>query len=221
MDSLRNIFAIPELRKRVLFTFAILAVYRIGGHINTPGINIQALSELTRQAASSNLFGLYDMFSGYNLSQMTVFALGVMPYISASIILQLLTVVWPYLERLSKEGEIGRRKITQYTRYGTIVLSVVQALAMAGHEREARANFESMLARFGADRVGPYRLAIAHTRLGDADRAFAALERAGALCDMNLVCLAVDPSFDALRDHPRWKGTLARFNLPDLDTRVA
>jgi preprotein translocase subunit SecY len=131
MDSLRNIFAIPELRKRVLFTFAILAVYRIGGHINTPGINIQALSELTRQGASSNLFGLYDMFSGYNLSQMTVFALGVMPYISASIILQLLTVVWPYLERLSKEGEIGRRKITQYTRYGTIVLSVVQALAIA------------------------------------------------------------------------------------------
>lgn len=100
-------------------------------------------------------------------------------------------------------------------------MGVVQALAMAGHEREARANFESMLARFGADRVGPYRLAIAHTRLGDADRAFAALERAGALCDMNLVCLAVDPSFDALRDHPRWKGTLARFNLPDLDTRVA
>src|SRR3954463_2582319 len=131
MDSLRNIFAIPELRKRVLFTFGILFVYRIGGHINTPGINIQALSGLTRQAPSSNLFGLYDMFSGYNLSQMTVFALGVMPYISASIILQLLTVVWPYLERLSKEGELGRRKITQYTRYGTIVLSVVQELGIA------------------------------------------------------------------------------------------
>jgi preprotein translocase subunit SecY len=131
MDSLRNIFAIPELRKRVLFTFGILAAYRVGGHINTPGINIQALNELTRQAASSNLFGLYDMFSGYNLSQMTVFALGVMPYISASIILQLLTVVWPYLERLSKEGELGRRKITQYTRYGTIVLSIVQSMAIA------------------------------------------------------------------------------------------
>jgi preprotein translocase subunit SecY len=131
MDSLRNIFAIPELRKRVLYTFGILAAYRVGGHINTPGINIQALSELTKQAASSNLFGLYDMFSGYNLSQMTVFALGVMPYISASIILQLLTVVWPYLERLSKEGELGRRKITQYTRYGTILLSVVQSMAIA------------------------------------------------------------------------------------------
>jgi preprotein translocase subunit SecY len=115
----------------VLFTFGILAAYRVGGHITTPGINTQALSDLTAQAASSNLFGLYDMFSGYNLSQMTVFALGVMPYISASIILQLLTVVWPYLERLSKEGELGRRKITQYTRYGTILLSVVQALGIA------------------------------------------------------------------------------------------
>ncbi len=131
MDSLKNIFAIPELRKRVLFTFGLLAVYRVGGHIPTPGINTEALSALADQAASSSLFGLYDMFSGRNLSQMTVFALGVMPYISASIILQLLTVVWPYLERLSKEGELGRRKITQYTRYGTIVLSVVQGLAIA------------------------------------------------------------------------------------------
>jgi preprotein translocase subunit SecY len=131
MDSLKNIFAIPELRKRVLFTFGVLAAYRLGGHIPTPGINKDALYELTQQAAASNLFGLYDMFSGYNLSQMTVFALGVMPYISASIILQLLTVVWPYLERLSKEGELGRRKITQYTRYGTIVLAVVQALGIA------------------------------------------------------------------------------------------
>ncbi len=131
MESLKNVFAIPELRKRVLFTFGILAVYRVGGHITTPGINTAALSEMTTAAAASNLFGLYDMFSGYNLSQMTVFALGVMPYISASIILQLLTVVWPYLERLSKEGELGRRKITQYTRYGTIVLSIVQAAGIA------------------------------------------------------------------------------------------
>src|SRR6187549_2747561 len=131
MDSLKNIFAIPELRKRVLFTFGILFVYRVGGHITTPGINTAALTEMTAQAASNTMFGLYDMFSGYNLSQMTVFALGVMPYISASIILQLLTVVWPYLERLSKEGELGRRKITQYTRYGTILLSIVQALGIA------------------------------------------------------------------------------------------
>jgi preprotein translocase subunit SecY len=131
MESIKNIFAIPELRKRVLFTFGILAVYRIGGHVPTPGVNTQALRILAEQAAQSNLFGLYDMFSGGNLSQMTVFALGIMPYISASIILQLLTVVWPYLERLSKEGELGRRKITQYTRYGTILLSVIQASGIA------------------------------------------------------------------------------------------
>ena len=104
MDSLKNIFAIPELRKRVFYTFGLLAVFRVGGHIPTPGINTQAVSQLAEQLAKSNLFGLYDMFSGGSLSQMTLFALGVMPYISASIILQLLTVVWPYLERLSKEG---------------------------------------------------------------------------------------------------------------------
>jgi preprotein translocase subunit SecY len=129
-DSVKNIFAVPELRKRVLFTLGLLAVYRIGGHITTPGINTQALAILADQAKNT-MFGLYDMFSGQNLSQMTVFALGIMPYISASIILQLLTVVWPYLERLSKEGELGRRKITQYTRYGTIVLAVIQSLGIA------------------------------------------------------------------------------------------
>jgi len=129
-DSLKNIFAVPELRNRVLFTLGLLAVYRVGGHVPTPGINPQALALLAEQAKST-MFGLYDMFSGQNLSQMTIFALGIMPYISASIILQLLTVVWPYLERLSKEGELGRRKITQYTRYGTIVLSVVQAMGIA------------------------------------------------------------------------------------------
>src|SRR5687767_1484439 len=130
MDSLKNIFAVSELRNRVLFTLAMLGVYRIGSHITTPGVNIAALAELSRQM-QSNMFGLYDMFSGGNLSNVTIFALGIMPYISASIILQLLTVVWPYLERLSKEGELGRRKITQYTRYGTILLSVVQALGIA------------------------------------------------------------------------------------------
>src|SRR6187401_1508366 len=129
-DSLKNIFAVSDLRKRVLFTLGLLAVYRIGSHIPTPGVNSEALKLLADQAAST-MFGLYDMFSGKNLSQMTIFALGIMPYISASIILQLLTVVWPYLERLSKEGELGRRKITQYTRYGTILLSVVQSLGIA------------------------------------------------------------------------------------------
>src|SRR6187455_2577166 len=130
MDSLKNIFAVADLRKRVLFTLGLLAVYRVGGHIPTPGINPEALALLVDQAKNT-MFGLYDMFSGRNLSQMTIFALGIMPYISSSIILQLLTVVWPYLERLSKEGELGRRKITQYTRYGTIVLSVIQSLGIA------------------------------------------------------------------------------------------
>jgi preprotein translocase subunit SecY len=130
MDSLRNIFAVPELRARVLFTLGLLGVFRIGHHIPTPGVNTEALALLAEQAQGT-MFGLYDMFSGGNLSRVTIFALGVMPYISASIILQLLTVVWPYLERLSKEGELGRRKITQYTRYGTILLSVIQAASIA------------------------------------------------------------------------------------------
>src|SRR6187551_233155 len=130
MESLKNIFAVADLRKRVLFTLGLLAAYRVGGHIPTPGINPDALAALVDQAKNT-MFGLYDMFSGKNLSQMTIFALGIMPYISSSIILQLLTVVWPYLERLSKEGELGRRKITQYTRYGTILLSIVQALGIA------------------------------------------------------------------------------------------
>jgi preprotein translocase subunit SecY len=130
MDSLKNIFAVSELRNRVLFTLAMLGVYRVGSHIPTPGVNKDALLELARQM-QGNMLGLYDMFSGGNLRQVTIFALGIMPYISASIILQLLTVVWPYLERLSKEGELGRRKITQYTRYGTIFLSLVQSFGIA------------------------------------------------------------------------------------------
>jgi preprotein translocase subunit SecY len=130
IDSVKNLFAIADLRKRVIFTLAMLVVYRIGGHITIPGVNTAALAQLAEQARST-MFGLYDMFSGRNLSQMTIFALGIMPYISASIILQLLTVVWPYLERIKNEGELGRRKITQYTRYGTILLSIVQALGIA------------------------------------------------------------------------------------------
>jgi preprotein translocase subunit SecY len=130
VESIKNIFAIPDLRNRVLFTLALLGVYRFGNHIPTPGVNTEALAILAEQAKNT-MFGLYDMFSGGNLSKVTIFALGIMPYISASIILQLLTVVWPYLERLSKEGELGRRKITQYTRYGTILLSVIQSLGIA------------------------------------------------------------------------------------------
>lgn len=131
MESFRNIWVIPELRTRVLFTLGLLAVFRLGSHITTPGINTAALEEIAAQYAQNTMFGLYDLFSGQNLSQMTIFALGVMPYISASIIMQLLTVVWPYLERLSKEGELGRRKITQYTRYGTILLAVIQSFTIA------------------------------------------------------------------------------------------
>jgi preprotein translocase subunit SecY len=131
MDNpLKNLFAITDLRNRVLFTLALLGVYRVGSHIPTPGINQEALDVISQQAAGT-MFGLADMFSGQNLSNMTVFALGVMPYISASIILQLLTVVWPYLERISKEGELGRRKITQYTRYLTLVLAFVQSFGIA------------------------------------------------------------------------------------------
>jgi preprotein translocase subunit SecY len=130
LQSLRNIWDIPDLRKRVLFTLGLLAVYRLGNHIPTPGINAKALIDFFEQN-KANWFGLVDMFSGGNLAKVTIFALGIMPYISSSIILQLLTVVWPYLEKLSKEGELGRRKITQYTRYGTVLLSIVQSLGIA------------------------------------------------------------------------------------------
>ena len=130
IDKLKSIFAVSELRNRILFTLAILAVYRVGSVIPTPGINTEALAILAEQTAGT-MFGLYNMFSGGNLSRVTIFALGIMPYISASIIIQLLTVVWPYLERLKNEGELGRRKITQYTRYGTLLLCMVQALAIA------------------------------------------------------------------------------------------
>ncbi|MGH9146053.1 MAG: preprotein translocase subunit SecY [Vicinamibacterales bacterium] len=129
-NALKNLFAVTDLRNRVLFTLGLLGVYRVGGVIPTPGVNTEALALLAEQTRNT-MFGLYNMFSGGNLSQMTIFALGVMPYISASIILQLLTVVWPTLERLSKEGELGRRKITQYTRYLTLVLAVVQSLGIA------------------------------------------------------------------------------------------
>ena len=130
VETVRNIFSIPDLRKRIIFTFLLLAVYRLGSHIPTPGVDPVALSEFFK-SMSGGVFGFLDLFSGGALRRLSVFALGIMPYISASIILQLLTVVWPYLEKLSKEGEMGRRKINQYTRYGTIVLSIVQSLGVA------------------------------------------------------------------------------------------
>src|SRR5215510_8479511 len=131
IEAVKNIFRIEDLRKRVLFTLALLMVYRVGAHIPTPGINVAELERIFSQAAGSAL-GLFDLFSGGNFRQLTIFALGIMPYITASIILQLMQVVFPYLERLQKEGELGRQKITQYTRYLTIVLSIIQSLTIAG-----------------------------------------------------------------------------------------
>ncbi|MBE9570192.1 MAG: preprotein translocase subunit SecY [Proteobacteria bacterium] len=130
IGGFQNITKIPELRKRILFTLFMLAVYRVGCHIPTPGIDGAALSAFFSDKQGS-LFGLFDMFSGGALSNMSVMALGIMPYISSSIILQLLTVVIPHLEKLKKEGEQGRKKITQYTRYGTVILSVVQGFGIA------------------------------------------------------------------------------------------
>ena len=129
-QSFLNIFSVPDLRKRVVFTFLVLAVYRLGSHVPTPGVDPAAIDAFFRSSGGS-LFGFLDIFSGGALRRLSVFALGIMPYISASIILQLLTVVWPYLEKLSKEGEMGRKKITQYTRYGTVLLSFIQAAGIA------------------------------------------------------------------------------------------
>jgi preprotein translocase subunit SecY len=130
LSGFQNASRIPELRKRLLFTLAMLAVYRLGIHVPTPGIDRHALAAFFEQYKGT-IFGLFNLFSGGALEQFSVFSLGIMPYISASIILQLLTVVFPYLERLSKEGEAGRHKITQYTRYGTVVLSIVQGIMIS------------------------------------------------------------------------------------------
>src|SRR4030088_1564273 len=130
LDAFANVFRIPDLRKRVLFTLGLLAVYRLGGHIPIPGIDLVKWDEMfSRQ--SGGIFGFFDMFAGGNIRRLTIFALGIMPYITSSIILQLLTVVVPTLEKLSKEGELGRRKITQWTRYLTIVLSFLQSFGIA------------------------------------------------------------------------------------------
>ena len=130
IEAVKNMFRIEDLRNRVLFTLALLAVYRIGAYIPIPGINSAVLDQLFNQAAGSVL-GIFNLFSGGNFRRMTIFALGIMPYITSSIILQLMTVVFPYLERLQKEGELGRRKITQYTRYLTIALSIIQGTTIA------------------------------------------------------------------------------------------
>src|SRR5919106_2431970 len=130
VTSFQNIFKIPELRVRILFTLGMLAVYRVGAHIPTPGINGEALSKFLQEQGGA-LLGFLDIFSGGALSRLTIFALGIMPYISASILLQLLTVVIPHLSKLAKEGERGRKKIIQYTRYGTIGIAVIQGFGIA------------------------------------------------------------------------------------------
>ncbi|MBF0518370.1 MAG: preprotein translocase subunit SecY [Nitrospirae bacterium] len=141
LSSFRNIFRIEELKKRVLFTFALLIVYRIGAHVPTPGINGEQLSKFLTDKGGA-LMGFFDMFSGGALSRVTIFALGIMPYISASIIFQLLTVVIPAIAKLAKEGEEGRKKITQYTRYGTVVISMVQSFGISvGLETMANGQF--------------------------------------------------------------------------------
>ena len=129
-EAIANAFRIPDLRKRLLFTLGLLAVYRIGGHIPTPGINMIRWEEFFAKNSGS-IFGFFDLFAGGNIRRLTVFALGIMPYITASIILQLLTVVVPTLEKLQKEGELGRRKITQWTRYLTVILALLQSFGIA------------------------------------------------------------------------------------------
>src|SRR5580658_8135859 len=130
LEAFANIFRIPDLRKRLMFTLGLLAVYRLGSQVPTPGINVQRW-EAIFSSAQGSIFGFFDLFAGGNIRRLTIFALGIMPYITASIILQLLTVVVPTLEKLQKEGELGRRKITQWTRYLTIILSVIQSFGIA------------------------------------------------------------------------------------------
>src|SRR5215475_763899 len=130
LEAIANVFRVPDLRNRLLFALGLLAIYRLGGHIPTPGIDTNRLEEFFKQNAGG-VFGFIDLFSGGMLRRLTIFALGIMPYITASIILQLLTVVVPTLEKLQKEGELGRRKITQWTRYLTVILALIQSFGIA------------------------------------------------------------------------------------------
>jgi len=140
-EALANVFRIPDLRKRVLFTLALLAVYRIGAWIPTPGIDTNRFQEFFTRNAAGGFLGYFDLFSGGMLRRMTIFALGITPYITASIILQLLTVVIPTLDKLQKEGELGRRKITQWTRYLTVALAIIQSIGIAFTLQSFNGNF--------------------------------------------------------------------------------
>src|SRR6266567_7861028 len=139
-EAVANIFRIPDLRKRILFTLMMLAIYRLGGHIPTPGIDANRLAAFFAQNQGT-LFGFIDLFSGGMFRRLTIFALGIMPYITSSIILQLLTVVVPTLEKLQKEGELGRRKITQWTRYLTVILALIQSFGIATALQGAQQGF--------------------------------------------------------------------------------
>ena len=139
-EAIANVFRVPDLRNRILFTLGMLAIYRLGGHIPTPGVDALRFEEFVKQNAGSFL-GFIDLFSGGTFRRLTIFALGIMPYITASIILQLLTVVVPTLEKLQKEGELGRRKITQWTRYLTVGLAVMQSMGIATMLQASEGNF--------------------------------------------------------------------------------
>src|SRR5947209_1119326 len=140
-EALGNVFRIPDLRRRVLFTLGLLAVYRIGAYIPTPGIDTHRFEDFFTRTAAGGFLGYFDLFSGGMLRRMTIFALGITPYITASIILQLLAVVIPTLEKLQKEGEMGRRKITQWTRYLTIALAIAQSFGIAMALQNSEGNF--------------------------------------------------------------------------------
>src|ERR1700687_2472913 len=140
LEAFANVFRIPDLRKRVLFALAMLAVYRLGGHLPIPGVDAKRFQEFIRQNQGT-LFGYLDVFSGGSFRRLTIFALGIMPYITSSIILQLLTVVVPTLEKLQKEGELGRRKITQWTRYLTVGLALMQSFGIATALQSSEGNF--------------------------------------------------------------------------------
>src|SRR5512140_1668015 len=139
-EAVANMFRVPDLRRRILFTLGLLAVYRLGGHIPTPGIDANKLQEFFQQSQGT-LWGFIDLFSGGMFRRLTIFALGIMPYITSSIILQLLTVVVPTLEKLQKEGELGRRKITQWTRYLTVGLALMQSFGIAGMLQASQGGF--------------------------------------------------------------------------------
>src|SRR5438034_7872684 len=131
VSTILSAFTVAEIRKKLAFTALLLALYRLGSHIPVPGVNAQAVKDIQSNFGNGNILGLLNTFSGGGLSRIAIFALGIMPYITASIILQLLTVVVPTLEKLQKEGELGRRKITQWTRYLTIMLSILQSFGIA------------------------------------------------------------------------------------------